>query len=119
MIRRPPRSTLFPYTTLFRSLFSNAWVFDFCRSEAPDLPECCRDGFCPHPHHAIVFSDAHNADCTCRSRDPESLALTLSAPAIVPALFFGHVVQVSVLEHDFRTAAVGFDYSPPAPPPKF
>src|ERR1039458_1862271 len=26
MIRRPPRSTLFPYTTLFRSLFStNAW----------------------------------------------------------------------------------------------
>src|SRR2546427_1180225 len=24
MIRRPPRSTLFPYTTLFRSL----WVFD-------------------------------------------------------------------------------------------
>src|SRR3712207_7414739 len=24
MIRRPPRSTLFPYTTLFRSLFPNA-----------------------------------------------------------------------------------------------
>src|SRR2546429_6573437 len=24
MIRRPPRSTLFPYTTLFRSLMSNA-----------------------------------------------------------------------------------------------
>src|SRR2546421_5924685 len=23
MIRRPPRSTLFPYTTLFRSLFDN------------------------------------------------------------------------------------------------
>src|SRR5256885_10376474 len=23
MIRRPPRSTLFPYTTLFRSVFSN------------------------------------------------------------------------------------------------
>src|SRR2546430_12773305 len=25
MIRRPPRSTLFPYTTLFRSLYNN-WV---------------------------------------------------------------------------------------------
>src|SRR3712207_8232802 len=24
MIRRPPRSTLFPYTTLFRSLFENS-----------------------------------------------------------------------------------------------
>src|SRR5260370_28609137 len=26
MIRRPPRSTLFPYTTLFRSLFSQAAI---------------------------------------------------------------------------------------------
>src|SRR3989449_5715614 len=26
MIRRPPRSTLFPYTTLFRSLLDNAWA---------------------------------------------------------------------------------------------
>src|SRR5438067_3324791 len=25
MIRRPPRSTLFPYTTLFRSNFQKAW----------------------------------------------------------------------------------------------
>src|SRR3712207_8923970 len=28
MIRRPPRSTLFPYTTLFRSLVKS--VLDFC-----------------------------------------------------------------------------------------
>src|SRR2546422_7907937 len=28
MIRRPPRSTLFPYTTLFRSLLAAAHVFD-------------------------------------------------------------------------------------------
>src|SRR2546427_7469037 len=27
MIRRPPRSTLFPYTTLFRSLVCLGWVF--------------------------------------------------------------------------------------------
>src|SRR5438132_8924213 len=26
MIRRPPRSTLFPYTTLFRSWRSSAWI---------------------------------------------------------------------------------------------
>src|SRR3989442_11027456 len=26
MIRRPPRSTLFPYTTLFRSLLQRYWV---------------------------------------------------------------------------------------------
>src|SRR3712207_6857770 len=28
MIRRPPRSTLFPYTTLFRSLFGGATALD-------------------------------------------------------------------------------------------
>src|SRR5260370_23082502 len=27
MIRRPPRSTLFPYTTLFRSLILNTFLF--------------------------------------------------------------------------------------------
>src|SRR2546422_8622945 len=26
MIRRPPRSTLFPYTTLFRSVVFTAWI---------------------------------------------------------------------------------------------
>src|SRR2546427_8840169 len=30
MIRRPPRSTLFPYTTLFRSLFHNGDVRHRC-----------------------------------------------------------------------------------------
>src|SRR2546430_9085382 len=37
MIRRPPRSTLFPYTTLFRSLLSDAaWQADghVCRCRA-------------------------------------------------------------------------------------
>src|SRR5687768_17719927 len=28
MIRRPPRSTLFPYTTLFRSLIEFHWTFN-------------------------------------------------------------------------------------------
>src|SRR3712207_7298519 len=28
MIRRPPRSTLFPYTTLFRSVYSSALLVD-------------------------------------------------------------------------------------------
>src|SRR5689334_24704371 len=27
MTRRPPRSTLFPYTTLFRSTISGLWIF--------------------------------------------------------------------------------------------
>src|SRR5256885_3010532 len=35
MIRRPPRSTLFPYTTLFRS---NSWISRLFSIRAPDTP---------------------------------------------------------------------------------
>src|SRR5260370_3682641 len=31
MIRRPPRSTLFPYTTLFRSFFGNGLIWKWYR----------------------------------------------------------------------------------------
>src|SRR5260370_14000192 len=45
MIRRPPRSTLFPYTTLFRSEFSHfppAVHFDLIRKQAVVIPACLR-----------------------------------------------------------------------------
>src|SRR2546426_9184432 len=38
MIRRPPRSTLFPYTTLFRSILSGGHRV----GQAPDLAVDCR-----------------------------------------------------------------------------
>src|SRR3712207_8816941 len=41
MIRRPPRSTLFPYTTLFRSYMSNPYLFDGYWK----LPEKTREAF--------------------------------------------------------------------------
>src|SRR2546426_4926669 len=37
MIRRPPRSTLFPYTTLFRSLGSHLTKFEVVMSDIPPL----------------------------------------------------------------------------------
>src|SRR2546430_11352256 len=45
MIRRPPRSTLFPYTTLFRSTGS-------CRAPhpAPPLDDGAARGALEHPH---------------------------------------------------------------------
>src|SRR5207245_11364590 len=39
MIRRPPRSTLFPYTTLFRSLRRSHWHFRGLRICAAQLRE--------------------------------------------------------------------------------
>src|SRR2546422_8346978 len=55
MIRRPPRSTLFPYTTLFRSSFSNNNVFTSIdpKTGRPVIDESKRPGakqggeFCP------------------------------------------------------------------------
>src|SRR2546426_1813489 len=37
MIRRPPRSTLFPYTTLFRSRGSTGYGMEFQRANYQDL----------------------------------------------------------------------------------
>src|SRR2546430_13529799 len=58
MIRRPPRSTLFPYTTLFRSAFNHQAVFeagqefsgsvggrqDMAIGEPPDRGHCPESG---------------------------------------------------------------------------
>src|SRR2546430_13309700 len=58
MIRRPPRSTLFPYTTLFRSPFLNQALRDerskayYTRSCAPTRPRSARD----HRELALVAS---------------------------------------------------------------
>src|SRR5260221_6523905 len=45
MIRRPPRSTLFPYTTLFRSMLSEAYAIHEAnlRSRFTDYGEIFRD----------------------------------------------------------------------------
>src|SRR5260221_2883212 len=37
MIRRPPRSTLFPYTTLFRSVENGIVVDELLMTSAPDV----------------------------------------------------------------------------------
>src|SRR5260221_6454190 len=53
MIRRPPRSTLFPYTTLFRSL----------ACEGPDFSVQLRDHFVPRAHRGS--GDCHAVKLTC------------------------------------------------------
>src|SRR5688572_32567467 len=39
MIRRPPRSTLFPYTTLFRSVFEGSMRYDLASDHFFATPE--------------------------------------------------------------------------------
>src|SRR3712207_9307855 len=44
MIRRPPRSTLFPYTTLFRSLLAHGLPRPDNRKAADDVEDAVRRG---------------------------------------------------------------------------
>src|SRR2546421_12771577 len=70
MIRRPPRSTLFPYTTLFRSPLS-------CAPEMADRSSIVFVGIAPHPpimvpevgREAIaeVRSEEHTSELQSRS----------------------------------------------------
>src|SRR5260221_5152558 len=61
MIRRPPRSTLFPYTTLFRSLLvstSNvgSWTAEFGGSESSaERGDACR-AFMPRATSAVCLA---------------------------------------------------------------
>src|SRR5258705_8211488 len=50
MIRRPPRSTLFPYTTLFRSLQHPLDMFPNLRMLYPQHSNAIRPGFVDHNH---------------------------------------------------------------------
>src|SRR2546430_8927445 len=55
MIRRPPRSTLFPYTTLFRSHANHAGAFARPGVVHPFVrDECGRDGNPPQQHARIA-----------------------------------------------------------------
>src|SRR5205823_14778666 len=84
MIRRPPRSTLFPYTTLFRSekwfLENEKTVTQFCRKLAAERPlKDIRDEYNYPKKKGIkrAFSSqqigrAVQQECRDRSRMPSS-----------------------------------------------
>src|SRR2546427_4117067 len=68
MIRRPPRSTLFPYTTLFRSLPPRPPPGGRCRQAetAPARPQCSRTPF-PHDSPAPARSEEHTSELQSQS----------------------------------------------------
>src|SRR2546422_3224487 len=58
MIRRPPRSTLFPYTTLFRS--------QRCVSPCPAGPDRRPAGLHPQAHARAARSEEHTSELQSR-----------------------------------------------------
>src|SRR5437764_9210598 len=78
MIRPPPRSTLFPYTTLFRSLL----VQEAAHEHAVDVAELRRLGVAPLHHGGAARREA-----TARRRDRKSTRLNSSHRCISYAVF--------------------------------
>src|SRR2546430_11604184 len=77
MIRRPPRSTLFPYTTLFRSGQARLWDYTLARHGSQATWKSCHEPFAGTPRLLVlpVFRDnVPHLDClviTCRGRSEE------------------------------------------------
>src|SRR2546428_7911428 len=74
MIRRPPRSTLFPYTTLFRSLLLalHRLVRDRPRGrrhrlQLPPAPPACRGAAESEPRPLSGRSEEHTSELQSRS----------------------------------------------------
>src|SRR3712207_8515901 len=73
MIRRPPRSTLFPYTTLFRSLIHGATVYPVPVFDAASVHrQIERDRITYYPAPPTVF-DELAAEQRASPRDVSSL----------------------------------------------
>src|SRR5690348_18045401 len=58
MIRRPPRSTLFPYTTLFRSVFAQGEALAFGKTPEQVREEGTAEAVVPHR----VRSEEHTSE---------------------------------------------------------
>src|SRR5256885_9491339 len=110
MIRRPPRSTLFPYTTLFRSLIElEPEALDLVRVTCPDSPayrslrgnvrtaahraaprsgaSCCRTGCCPARSEEHTSELQSPCNLVCRLLLEKKNNSTQRRTATVPGTF--------------------------------
>src|SRR5258708_27854379 len=85
MIRRPPRSTLFPYTTLFRSAARISEVPSGTQTSRPSISRVIRrsDGLAGVPQSAcfkwssMVFSGQRSEEHTSELQSPDHLVCRL------------------------------------------
>src|SRR5687768_17743264 len=88
MIRRPPRSTLFPYTTLFRSVMGETPADAPVAPLAADLErETRRLRMRPEPGQKTIDLDLRSETDRARSQDRKSTRLNSSHGYISYAVF--------------------------------
>src|SRR5258708_29175847 len=63
MIRRPPRSTLFPYTTLFRSVFHAIPQDCNCLEHSDGLPDLCSNSNYRSEEHTSELQSPDHLVC--------------------------------------------------------
>src|SRR3712207_7951423 len=98
MIRRPPRSTLFPYTTLFRSL---------ARSDFTTGPKHPARGF-PELEHAFGFTEPDVAAAVAErfGQDRKSTRLNSSHANISYAVFCLKKKKTTNNKHSINTQMI-------------
>src|SRR5438105_8332009 len=96
MIRRPPRSTLFPYTTLFRSISENRRASNLCRpsSTPPETPSGK-----PRETGGVLRSEEHTSelqsrvDLVCRLLLEKKKTLSADHPIEAPLAVLDNTPQ--------------------------
>src|SRR5258708_27214651 len=84
MIRRPPRSTLFPYTTLFRSAEAAGWPPFFLFFRAQRVQSALKMRM---PMSDAALTPAHKANVLAEALDRKSTRLNSSHQIISYAVF--------------------------------
>src|SRR2546429_6352068 len=88
MIRRPPRSTLFPYTTLFRSTPRTSLQSESeARVRSTDRRKAIREGHTAQCGHAVRHGAGKQAHADRPGRDRKSTRLNSSHGYISYAVF--------------------------------
>src|SRR2546426_11528673 len=96
MIRRPPRSTLFPYTTLFRSI--NGWVSEQTRGKIPTIvPDPVPDDAVAYLINAIYFKGDWTMQFDPARTAPGPFTLATGATTSVPRMTHGRAVTIGYL----------------------
>src|SRR2546429_7381775 len=88
MIRRPPRSTLFPYTTLFRSFIGEYCIamrrFDSFAA-APSTSRSCACNSCQRSEeHTSELQSRLHLVCRLLLEKKKTIALLLCRPVAIP-----------------------------------
>src|SRR3712207_8577219 len=98
MIRRPPRSTLFPYTTLFRSVIPTSTTtynqtFIFSTPQPNNLTSHLQNCLNPlHKKQRIVRSEEHTSELQSRQYLVCRLLLEKKETEVLPLLPFERVL---------------------------